>query len=63
MTGDDFQMVYQDTPGVLTPAYMLHVSLVFCYLEAIADLMLGGGCVVDSSSQSLCFPKRKRRYF
>ena len=26
MTGDDFQMIYQDTPGVLTPAYMLHVS-------------------------------------
>lgn len=25
MTGDDFQMIYQDTPGVLTPAYMLHV--------------------------------------
>lgn len=26
MTGDDFQVIYQDTPGVLTPAYMLHVS-------------------------------------
>lgn len=40
MTGDDFQIVYQDTPGVLTPAYMLHVSLDFFFLgaEAIGDV-------------------------
>lgn len=27
MTGEDFQIIYQDTPGVLNPVYMLHVRL------------------------------------
>ncbi|CAM9693614.1 unnamed protein product, partial [Hapterophycus canaliculatus] len=37
MTGDDFQMIYQDTPGVLTPAYMLHEGMMNFVQEAMAD--------------------------
>lgn len=38
MTGDDFQMIYQDTPGVLTPAYMLHVSVAVTAFESSSGL-------------------------
>ncbi|CAM9549827.1 unnamed protein product [Scytosiphon promiscuus] len=37
VTGDDFQMIYQDTPGVLTPAYMLHEGMMNFVQEAMAD--------------------------
>eukprot|EP00903_Cladosiphon_okamuranus_P011656 g10964.t1 len=37
MTGDDFQMIYQDTPGVLTPAYMLHEGMMNFVQEAMGD--------------------------
>lgn len=44
MTGDDFQMIYQDTPGVLTPAYMLHVSAVPCVDCLRQRLLFSDGC-------------------
>ncbi|CAM9837248.1 unnamed protein product [Ascophyllum nodosum] len=37
MTGTDFQMIYQDTPGVLTPAYMLHEGMMNFVQEAMGD--------------------------
>jgi GTP-binding protein Era len=42
MSGDDYQVVFSDTPGVLDPAYKLHESMMSVVAEALedADLLL-----------------------
>ena len=36
-SGDDFQVVYSDTPGILKPHYLLHKSMLSAVYSSIAD--------------------------
>ena len=37
VSGEDFQIVYSDTPGILKPGYMLHRSMMSAVLSSISD--------------------------
>ncbi|MFN3917030.1 MAG: GTPase Era [Flavobacteriales bacterium] len=37
LSGDDFQMVFSDTPGIVDPAYKLHESMMNYVQEALRD--------------------------
>lgn len=37
VSGEDFQIVYSDTPGILKPGYMLHRSMMSAVFAAMAD--------------------------
>jgi GTP-binding protein Era len=37
VSGEDFQIVYSDTPGIIKPGYMLHRSMMSAVLSALAD--------------------------
>ena len=37
VNGDDFQIVYSDTPGVLAPNYKLHESMMKFVSSALSD--------------------------
>jgi len=37
LSGDDYQVVYSDTPGVITPHYRLHRAMMSAVFAAIAD--------------------------
>lgn len=36
-SGEDFQMIYSDTPGILEPHYLLHKAMLSAIHSAIAD--------------------------
>jgi len=37
VSGEDFQIVYSDTPGILKPGYLLHRSMMSAVFSALAD--------------------------
>jgi len=37
LSGDDFQIVYSDTPGIIRPHYLLHRSMMSAVMASIAD--------------------------
>jgi GTPase len=37
VNGDDFQIVYSDTPGIMKPGYMLHRSMMSAVFAALSD--------------------------
>ena len=37
VNGDDFQIVYSDTPGILKPAYKLQESMMHFVSDALSD--------------------------
>jgi len=36
-SGEDFQMIYSDTPGILKPHYLLHKAMISAIHSSIAD--------------------------
>ena len=42
LTGEDYQIIYSDTPGVINPVYKLHESMMHVVHESLedADLVL-----------------------
>ncbi|MCX6252224.1 MAG: GTPase Era [Bacteroidetes bacterium] len=37
LSGDDFQVVYSDTPGIVKPHYMLHKAMMSAVLSSLSD--------------------------
>jgi len=37
LSGDDFQIVYSDTPGIIKPHYLLHRSMMAAVLSSLSD--------------------------
>ena len=37
VSGEDFQIVYSDTPGILKPGYLIHRSMMSAVLSSLAD--------------------------
>lgn len=37
LSGDDFQIVYSDTPGIIKPHYMLHRSMMSAVMASLSD--------------------------
>jgi GTP-binding protein Era len=37
VSGEDFQIVYSDTPGIMKPGYMLHRSMMSAVMSSLAD--------------------------
>jgi GTPase len=37
LSGDDFQIVYSDTPGIITPHYLLHKAMMSAVLASLTD--------------------------
>jgi len=37
LSGEDFQIVYSDTPGIIKPHYMLHLSMMSAVMASLSD--------------------------
>lgn len=64
VNGDDFQIVYSDTPGVLKPHYKLQKSMLGFSQSALsdADVLLYVTDVIDSSEKNADFIEKVRQH-
>ncbi|MFA7115709.1 MAG: GTPase Era [Bacteroidales bacterium] len=60
VNGEDYQIVYSDTPGILKPVYLLQESMMTCVDEAIgdADIILYVTDVVETADKNIEYIKR-----
>jgi len=64
VNGDDFQIVYSDTPGVLKPHYKLQKSMLGFSQSALsdADILLYVTDVIDSSEKNADFIEKVKQH-